>query len=488
MKWRRHTNKVERMEFKILGHACLLVKSKTHSIIIDPWLLGSCYWRSWWNFPGAVFDEAELSQVDAVIISHVHWDHWHGPTLKRFFKGKRVIVPDEPSLRSRNDLRAIGFKQVDAIRHAKTVSVGDIEITMHQFGLFLNDAAIVIRSGGITLLNANDAKIAGWSLEALVKQHGPIDFAFRSHSSANARVNYKIANQDDSSIADDREHYFRSFRLFMNAVSPKYAIPFASNHCHLHADTLQFNSYVSNPLELRTYCDRLKHEISDWQLQVMLPGSTWSTRGGFQLASEDPFRNQSASIEDYRDRVAATLRRYEAEESGVVISAKTFDKFMSMLAVRWFFQGALSDFILQLEWPGSRSESYIISPMNGTWRQLNFEAQPEKVCGIIKMPAIIFRDAVWKNMFHHASISKRCQFLASDATDMIKLQSILGQLDRLELGAARFGLDYAKRLIRAYVHRWRELAVYVKAALLLVFYRKPGYLVEEIILSGNKKP
>jgi UDP-MurNAc hydroxylase len=324
-------------------------------------------------------------------------------------------------------------------------------------------------------------------LEALVKQHGPIDFAFRSHSSANARVNYKIADQEDGFIADDREHYFRSFKLFMNAVSPKYAIPFASNHCHLHADTLQFNSYISNPLELRTYCDSLKYEISDWQLQVMLPGSTWSARGGFQLASEDPFRDQTASIEEYRNRVAPTLRRYEAEEAGIVISAKTFDKFLSMLNVRWFFQRTLSDFTLQLEWPGSRSESYAISPVNGTWRLLGSKPHSGKGCGIINMPAIVFRDAVWKNMFHHAGISKRCQFLASDATEMIKLKNILGQLEKLELGAVRFGLPYTKRMIWAYVYRWRELTVYVQAALLLIFYRKPTYLVEEIILSGNKK-
>jgi UDP-MurNAc hydroxylase len=475
------------MQFKILGHACLLVKSATHSIIIDPWLLGSCYWRSWWNFPGAVYDEEELKQVDAVIISHVHWDHWHGPTLKRFFRGKRIIVPDEPSMRSRNDLRAIGFKNVDAIRHAKTVSVGDIEITMHQFGLFLNDAAIVIRSGGVTLLNANDAKIAGWSLDTLVKQHGPIDFAFRSHSSANARVNYKTTDQADDFVADDREHYFRSFKLFMNAVSPKYAIPFASNHCHLHPDTLQFNSYISNPLELRTYCDSSQHEINGWQLQVMLPGSTWSARSGFQLASEDPFQDQATAIEKYLDRVAPTLVRYEAEEAGVVISAKTFDKFMIMLAVRFFVQKHLSDFTLQLQWPGSRSENYAISPTNGTWRRIGSESHSNKGCGIIKMPAIVFRDAVWKNMFHHAGISKRCEFLAPNATDMAKLKSILGQLERLELGAARIGLPYAKRMIKSYSYRWRELTVYVKAAGLLVFYKKPAYLVEEIILSGNQK-
>ena len=76
------------VEIKILSHACMLVKSDTHSIIVDPWLVGSCYWRSWWNFPEASFDENELSEVDAVLISHLHWDHWHGPTLKNILKKK----------------------------------------------------------------------------------------------------------------------------------------------------------------------------------------------------------------------------------------------------------------------------------------------------------------------------------------------------------------------------------------------------------------
>ena len=66
-------------EIKVLSHACLLAKFGGTSIIIDPWLLGSCYWRSWWNFPEARFDADEVRAVDAVVISHIHWDHWHGP-------------------------------------------------------------------------------------------------------------------------------------------------------------------------------------------------------------------------------------------------------------------------------------------------------------------------------------------------------------------------------------------------------------------------
>ena len=115
------------LEFKVLSHACLLIKTESTSIIIDPWLLGSCYWRSWWNFPKAKFDISELEEVDAVIISHVHWDHWHGPTLKKFFKDKTIIIPDEPGLRSRHDLKKLGF-ETSLIKHGVTTELGDLKI------------------------------------------------------------------------------------------------------------------------------------------------------------------------------------------------------------------------------------------------------------------------------------------------------------------------------------------------------------------------
>ena len=39
------------MSFKILSHASLLIKSDANELLVDPWLVGSCYWRSWWNYP-----------------------------------------------------------------------------------------------------------------------------------------------------------------------------------------------------------------------------------------------------------------------------------------------------------------------------------------------------------------------------------------------------------------------------------------------------
>src|SRR5262245_1025816 len=89
-----------RCEVRVLSHACMLARFGNASVLVDPWLLGSCYWRSWWNFPEAVFDPDEVRAVDAVILSHIHWDHWHGPTIKRLLRDRPFIVADEPHTRS----------------------------------------------------------------------------------------------------------------------------------------------------------------------------------------------------------------------------------------------------------------------------------------------------------------------------------------------------------------------------------------------------
>ena len=41
----------EEYYLKIHGHSCLELKAQNTAILFDPWLNGSAYWRSWWNFP-----------------------------------------------------------------------------------------------------------------------------------------------------------------------------------------------------------------------------------------------------------------------------------------------------------------------------------------------------------------------------------------------------------------------------------------------------
>lgn len=473
------------MEFRILSHAAMWVRCGDTSVVIDPWLIGSCYWRSWWNFPRAVYDEREMAAVDAVILSHLHWDHWHGPSLRKLFAGKPVLVPDEPSLRSSQDLHTIGFRDVRRVPHAKTVQIGALRVTFYQFGRFLNDAAIVVEGGGVTLLNANDAKIAGWPLRHLLARHGPIDFAFRSHSSANARVCWQLEGETDY-VVDDHEHYMRSFAQFMDAVKPRHAVPFASNHCHLHDDVFAFNDMIATPLELREHVR--KQPPRPWALTVMLPGSHW--RGGtgqaerFDLAPETPYDDMPATLRAYRAEQAPALERSRQQENALVLSDSVFSRFLD------YFRGSgrepaapLGVFKLVLRWPDGRRQGFAVDLDSVLMSPAPDTTRAEPGLPMLEMPAIVFRDAVLKNMFGHAGISKRCSFTASNHDDLRRLGAIVTHLDRFELGLYPVSWRYRVRLGLTYVRRWRELVVYAQALWLLKVKKLPIWLVEEAILK-----
>ncbi len=471
------------MKFKILSHACLLIETEQTSIVIDPWLLGSCYWRSWWNFPEASFDPAELDDVDAVVISHIHWDHWHGGSLKKYFSGKPVFLPDEPGLRSERDLRAIGFRNITRVAHGRTIQIGDIDLTLYQFGLFLNDAAIVVESRGVRLLNANDAKIAGWALQGILARHGRFDFALRSHSSANPRICFQMEEGGDF-VADDREHYFRSFVAFMDRVKPRYAIPFASNHCHLHEDVFALNSFISNPLQLREFVEKAPGK-RDWQLQVMLPGSQWSQQEGFALRSEECFANLDSELLAYRQRVDNTLDEYRRYENRVNISDTLFAKFQKLLEPGLLPNAAKGPLLVSVRRPDGHGRTMRYEVGRSTYEEVPFTTHSDPGVPLMLFPADVFRDSVLKNMFHHAGISKRCRFLGRTRHDMKRLQAVMSVLEKVELGFLPLSAGYLRRFAKAYVRRWREIFVYAQGFWLIKIRRKPIYLAEEAILRGE---
>jgi UDP-MurNAc hydroxylase len=461
----------------------MLVRRGTTSVIVDPWLVGSCYWRSWWNFPQAHVNEDDLADVGFVVLSHIHWDHWHGATIKKYLKDKVFILPDETGLRSERDLRAIGVNRIIRAKHGQRIHLGNgVDVVCYLFGFHLNDAAIVVTTPEAKLLNVNDAKIAGRPLRHLVDRHGPFDFAFRSHSSANARVCFRIADEPDQQ-QDDGLHYARSFKLFMDAVQPRYAVPFASNHCHLHQDTFHYNSIVTNPLRLREQLDAFGG-LNHSELKVMVPGSAWSSSTGFMLGPEDVFRDVDQSLEAYRQSLQPTLDAYYAKEEAVQINDRLFARFFTLLdRTPFWHRYKLRNFkaVFEFSYPSGRTQHYLIEPFRKNATPISASAADGAPIRM-RFPAIVLRDSVYLNMFTHALISKRCLFTASSQTAMASIHQFLAVLIKAELELYPLSRAYLTRWALTYIARWRELTVYVDAGWRVFVQRKPGYLVEEEIL------
>lgn len=468
-------------KFTIHSHACLEVKTNNSNLLVDPWLVGSCYWRSWWNYPPVNIDINQF-KPDVIYITHVHWDHWHGPTLKNFLdKDVLIVTHDEPNNRSRVDLENFGFKNIKVLKHGESFSFGDIKITSYQFGLFLNDSAIVIETKKFKILNANDCKIAGQSLEQIKNKHGKFDFALRSHSSANDRVCYKVKNSDE--VFDDPLHYSRSFKLFMDNVEPKYAIPFASNHCHLHKDVIHFNKIINDPFLLNKHIEE-SGGLKSSEFKIMLSGDSFDTKNGFNINPDHElfFKNKDNCIEKYLKEKERTLSNYYNIESKQKLRKFTINKFQKQLnTIPRFFIRKLKNWKFLIVLQINDSKKYLeVDPYRSIVKEIDNDNDIYKTR--IFIPLSIFNDAVNMNMFHHAGISKRNKYLFDNYSELEKWEILNDNLEKIELQVFPISKKYVINFIKSYLRRWREIIVYFQA----VFYLRKGlkiYDVEEKILS-----
>ncbi|MCS7031724.1 MAG: MBL fold metallo-hydrolase, partial [Gloeomargarita sp. SKYG116] len=319
------------MRFTVLSHAGLWVEDQGISLLIDPWLRGSCYWRSWWIFPEPPRELIDNLQPDYIYITHLHWDHFHGPSLRYFSRETPMLVPLVHTRRMVQDLQALGFQNIQEIPHGDTVQLGEhLFLSSFQFGITV-DSAVVITNGRTTLLNANDCKLFGLPLQQIKKRFPKIDFVFRSFSSASA-IPYCIEDYQKY-VGDFRspQHYIEEFTEFSLHVGARYAIPFASNSCFLHRETRPFNATAVCPVTLAAYCNRTAQERHlPTECIVMPPGSSWSEETGFQIREFD-YQRAGEYIDHLAEKYHQTLEKQYAKEAQVKPDYQAFERYFTAL-------------------------------------------------------------------------------------------------------------------------------------------------------------
>jgi UDP-MurNAc hydroxylase len=476
------------MEFEILSHACLRVTHGAVTLLVDPWLVGSCYWRSWWNYPPIDADKGRALHADFVYLTHIHWDHFHGPSLRALGKDVQLLCPEDRYPRMYRDLRAMGFKNVREIPHAKPFRLTD-DFQVTPFSFFpLTDSALVIRAGNTVLLDVNDCKICGLPLKQLKRLYPQIDFVLRSHSSANARVCHQYL--DDSAegydLVDNKDDYLRSFCNFMSAIKPRYAVPFASNHCHLHKDTRRFNRWQQTPDDVRNYfaAYRIRNNLAT-QLVTMLPGSVWNEATGFSLAPEGEwFSDREARIEQYAKANQDALEEAYARERKVTVSHEELRDFFARLRshMPWFWRRRFRG---QLVYINSLSDE-----RSTLWKIDLYEnrvspatAEEYRASDMrLEIPAIVLKQSLRMNMFGHAGISKRVRWVATRAS-MRQLSLFMLMLDLEEYEVIPLYRNLSWRSIRVWLRRWREVLGYVQLLWIMRRRRIGGKEVEQVALQ-----
>jgi len=458
------------MKFTILSHAGLLVEHAGTSVLCDPWLVGSCYWRSWWNFPEPPAEALADLCPDYIYLSHIHWDHFHGPSLRRFARETCILVPKFPSRRMVEDLGHLGFRNVRQVPHGGRVELGrGFELHSFQFGV-IEDSAVVLTDGRTTLFDANDCKIFGLPLRQVRERFGTFDFVLRSH--ANAQLLPYCLEDHEQHLPSHRTHqdYIAEFTDFCLSLRARYALPFASNHCFLHRETKRFNSTLLRPTAISDHYGRRAHELGlESELVIMAPGSSWSEEQGFRLRAFD-YEDSQGYLELLEQKHADKLRRQYELEDAERFDAQSFRSYFETLFRATRLHAKLRPFRVLFKIRDREGEQYWeLDSRRGSAEPV---PAPERFELLFEVHARVLNDCT-KGMFRVWTPSKRIRVVVSDRRHLKQCSRFLGLLNNYEYEQLPLWKNLRPRSLGVRLRRWRELVEYARFAFRHRILRRP---------------
>lgn len=455
------------MKFTVLSHAGLLVESCGSSVLIDPWLVGSCYWRSWFNFPEPNRELIDGLAPSWIYLTHLHWDHFHGPSLRRFPRHTPILVPRIPSPRMVRDLRRMGFADVHEVPHGSQVQLAPgFRLHSFQFGPTATDSIVVLQDAGTTLLNANDCKTFGLSLRRIKRRFPRIDFVLRSYSSAKA-IPYCIEGYEERfGNLHTKDAYLEEFATFAQTMNARYAIPFASNHCFLHPETRRFNATAVLPDAVKAFM--LAANTSP-ECVVMPAGSSYDYDGGFKIRSFN-YGAHAAYVENLAQRHAARIAAQQQREASTVADFASFERYFRAFskALCWPLRRLLPDTVFEAQQTG-RSWFWQVDFRN---RRIEQVAVVNLDHLQIATPALVLNDCCRKRMFSVWTPSKRLRIRLGRAS-VVQVQLLLQMFDLYENEQLPLRRLLTVRSLSLWLRRWREPLDLVWAFTKLGILRQP---------------
>ncbi len=450
----------------IHGHSCCEVRGDTFSFICDPWLLGSAYWRSWWNFPKSesldqLIDLWNIKKSLYIYITHQHWDHFHGPTLRRiskYCKNATFIIPQTPEPRIKDDLFNIlpNAKIIELI-HAKTYRFNEIYLKSFQTGPITSDSVIAIYDENFCVLNMNDAKLMPLSLGHLNKIIPNPDITLRSHSSANSRCCKRdvFGNKRTDIIDKTRFEYTKEFLDSCYLSNAKIAIPFASNMVHLHEETEKYNKVCNFSDYVENDFKKLRMKYKGMDCKMLLPGENINL-ANFKINTDKTLREKIYTtdrqdlIQEIKVAKQNLINRQKELERNTVSKDKLINKFFKYIIENTplLFKLYLSDYIHIISFSENSKKIFKLNFKNNQVEEVR-KITKQKNIVTIKVKSYVLNDVCKHKNYNSLGISKRLEIRSQKGNLRYEIFNML--CNSIESG----GPIPIKNLIsKSYLFRW----------------------------------
>ena len=172
------------MRVTLLGHASVLVELDGATCLMDPVLGDPFEEGTVVSCPRRAIDIDALSEVDILVVSHRHPDHFDLPSLDRVARDVDAICAPDPLIV--HALRELGFLNVHPVVPMAPILGMDFELLPTRSELTsIPEIGMVFRDGSGTFWNQVDTLLADETIDAVRDRFGTIDVLFGMYASQN---------------------------------------------------------------------------------------------------------------------------------------------------------------------------------------------------------------------------------------------------------------------------------------------------------------
>ena len=392
------------MRFTVVGHATLFVEGD-RTLLVDPWLFGSCYWRSWWHYPPIADVPDSWLAPDYVFVTHHHFDHFHYPTLRRLDRDTHMLVPRFAIDFMVGELRNLGFRYITELPHDDVMELSPtLRIAAYQYGF--DDSALVITDGNTVIANLNDCKIRGRALGEITRRFGRPTFLLKNYSWAQSYpICYRAEQPSDLDLLS-REDYLTDFIQSARETQARYAVPFASMVCLLHPETRHLNKALVTPVEVEEAFAGAG--LTATELVRFNPGDSWDSRSGFALTDTDYFADRDLRLAQLETEVEPIIRKSLEEEGFRELHFDDFRRhFEEFLRALPPLTNRLVRRPIVFEVAGDEQPYWVIDFRS---RSVSRRAtMPADRANLVRIPPGVLADAIEKRIVYYVHISMRIE-------------------------------------------------------------------------------
>lgn len=226
------------MRVTIIAHASVLVDAGTERILVDPIFPDVFASETLCLHPARDLDAERLVRtVTALVITHIHLDHFHPPTLERFGRDLPVIVPHHDALV--DAVKDLGFTRVIPLTPWQRFRLGEAFLLATPSDFELEELGLVVREGDSTYWHMSDAIVTTPVGRRVRDELGPVSLCAVKYQPVRTLVAYQRGLQ---SMMLDRDDMVATFEAAC-AAEPAFVFPYFSGFA-FHGRHAWANRYV----------------------------------------------------------------------------------------------------------------------------------------------------------------------------------------------------------------------------------------------------